>query len=470
MLIRNAEIHGLGLAHLRIAGGKVAAIGRDLQARDDEAVLEAGGGALLPGLHDHHLHLLALAAALESVPCGPPQVHDAEELARALGRRAAETPGDGWLRGTGYHESVAGDIDRHWLDRVVPDRPLRIQHRSGRLWILNSCALERLQADADAPLERLAGRPSGRLYDADAWLRQRLGSRPPGLERVGALLARYGITGVTDTSQHNGPEELAHFAAEQARGHLRQHVLAMGDARLDGAVPSSDVTPGHFKVHLHEIDLPPFDALCDDIRRSHEAGRNVAIHCVTRTELVFACAALDTAGSRPGDRIEHASVAPPETLPALAALGLTVVTQPNFVLERGDLYLKEVDPADRPWLYRARGLLAAGIPLAAGSDAPYGDPNPWLALEAAVTRRTRNGQPLETGEALSPEQALALFTSPAHDPGAPPRRIEVGAPADLCLLDRPWAAAREHPGAVQVLATWRNGQPTWMAPSRTFSQ
>jgi predicted amidohydrolase YtcJ len=474
MLIRNAELYGFGLGHLRIAGGKVAAMGQDLQPGNDEVVLEAEGGALLPGLHEHHLHLLALAAALESVPCGPPQVHDAEELARALALKAAEpqaASGDDWLRGTGYHESVAGDIDRHWLDRVVPDRPVRVQHRSGRLWILNSRGLECLKADADAPLERIAGQASGRLYDADAWLRQRLGSRPPSLARVGRLLASYGVTGVTDTSQHNGPQELAYFAAEQARGHLPQAVLAMGDARLDGALAQGEVQPGHFKVHLHENELPPFDALGDDIRRSHKAGRHVAFHCVTRTELVFACAALEAAGvdtgTYAGDRIEHASVAPPETLPPLAALarqGLVVVTQPNFIRERGDIYLREVEAADRPWLYRARGLLEAGIPLAAGTDAPYGDPNPWLALEAAVTRRSVRGQVLGADEALSPEQALALFTSPADQPGGPARQLAIGVTADLCLLDRPWAAARAELGAVRVRATWRGGQQVWQAP------
>ena len=34
-----------------------------------------------------------------------------------------------WLRGTGYHESVAGELDRHALDRWVPARPVRVQHR-----------------------------------------------------------------------------------------------------------------------------------------------------------------------------------------------------------------------------------------------------------------------------------------------------------------------------------------------------
>jgi len=119
------------------------------------------------------------------------------------------------------------------------------------------------------------------------------------------------------------------------------------------------------------------------------------------------------------------------------------VAQPHFVRERGDAYAVEVERADLPWLHRARGLEVAGVPLGAGTDAPFGAPDPWLSMRAAVERRTEAGARLGPDEALSPERALALFTSPARAPGAPPRRVEPGAAADLCLLDRPWVAARD---------------------------
>ena len=47
----------------------------------------------------------------------------------------------GWLRGVAYHESVAGPLDRDRLDAWVADRPLRVQHRSGALWMLNSAGI-----------------------------------------------------------------------------------------------------------------------------------------------------------------------------------------------------------------------------------------------------------------------------------------------------------------------------------------
>ena len=116
---------------------------------------------------------------------------------------------------------------------------------------------------------------------------------------------------------------------------------------------------------------------------------------------------------RAGDRLEHASVMPPAIAEWIARLGITVVTQPNFIRERGDSYLREVDTSDQPWLYRCRGAIDAGIALGGGTDAPYGDPDPWLAMQAAVTRRTLDGARVGVNECVTPERALELFTSPA---------------------------------------------------------
>jgi predicted amidohydrolase YtcJ len=182
---------------------------------------------------------------------------------------------------------------------------------------------------------------------------------------------------------------------------------------------------------------------------------------VTRSELVLAASAFAEAGSRPGDRIEHAAVAPPDAVQLLEKLPLTVVTQPGFIRERGDAYLVEVEPRDRPWLYRCRGFLDASVPLGGSTDAPFGDPDPWKAMRAAVDRRTEAGVTIGSNETLAPERALALFTSPQARPGATPRSIEVGARADLCLLDCPWATARSELSSGRVVATVRNGRVIW---------
>ena len=463
MLIRRAELPGRGETDVRLRAGRIAEIGANLSRARGEPELEAGGGALLPGLHDHHIHLFALAAAAGSIDCGPAAVRNAEGLRAALARAA--TTGSGWLRGVAYHECVAGDLDRARLDAWVPRRPLRIQHRSGALWVLNSAALAALGAERDpapAGLERDAsGRPTGRLYRGDDWLRARGGDAPPGLGAVGARLAALGITGITDAGAGNGAEAMAELCAAVGSGALPQRLRVMGTPELP-APPASlraRVARGAVKLLLDEARLPELDRLVETLREAHAAGRAAALHCATRTEVLFALAALRAAGAHRGDRLEHASVAPPEAVAEAAALGLRVVSQPHFLAERGEQYAADVAPEDLPWLYRGRAWLDAGVPLAAGSDAPYGSPDPWASMRAAVERRSGAGRPLAPDEALVPEQALALFTAPADDPGGPPRKIEPGAPAELCLLDRPWREARLRLRAEDVAASFCAGRP-----------
>ncbi len=454
MLIRRAEIAAGEVVDVRVRDERIVEICAALSAAPDEEVIDASGAALLPGLHDHHLHLRALAASLASVRCGPPQVVDEAALAASLRAADAKLAADTWLRGIGYHESVAGEIDRDWLDAAVPDRPLRVQHRSGRLWILNSAALEQIAADDAAPLERKAGRYTGRLYDADGWLRQHIATAPVSLHDASRLLARYGVTGVTDTTHHNDAAALQGFADAQARGELLQTIRAMGGASLDTCNTTwPRVQRGEHKFHLHEHELPDFAELVAAIRRSHKHGRCVAFHCVTRTELVFALAALREAGVLRGDRIEHAAIAPPELIEAIAALDLIVVTQPNFIAERGDAYLRDVAADDLPWLYRLRGFVDAGVPLALSTDAPFGEPNPWAAMHAAVTRRTPSGAAIAIAEALSANAALEMFLPALHEPAAGPRVLVAGADAALCLLDRGLAAALSDLSAVSVRMT-----------------
>ena len=463
MLIRRVEVGGRAPLDLRIDGDEITAIEKRLDPRPREEILEAAGGALLPGLHDHHIPLFALAAAARSVRCGPPAVTDRASLVAALLDHAVAD--DEWLRGIAYHESVAGDLDRDLLDRLVSDRPLRIQHRSGAAWFLNSRAIELLGLDGavDAPgIERRPdGRATGRLFRCDRLLRETvIGERMPVLGAASKRLATYGVTGVTDATATNAKQELRAFTDAAAAGDLLQRVLVMG-VRF---VPSPDdvmVTLGPVKILLDEYSLPALDDLTREIDHAHADDRAVAIHAVTRTELVLACGAFAAAGVRAGDRIEHAAVLTPEAAAWVAELGLTVVTQPSFVRERGDSYLRDVDVADRAWLYRCRGALDAGIPLGAGTDAPYGEPDPWLAMQAAVSRKTAAGTALGDAERLTPEQALGLFTSSPHAPGGAPRKIAIGSIADLCLLDRPWSRAREELASEHVVATVRAGHLIW---------
>ena len=467
LLIRRAELVALPHGTTRrmdvlVRNGQIA----DIAPRIETPIarqIDAGGSLLLPGLSDHHLHLFATAAALASVDCSPESNADEADLVERL-RTTADTNTNNeselrWLRGTGYDDSLAGPLDRNRLDEWLPNRPLRVQHASGKMWFLNSAALTQLNVAAldDPGVERdPAGEPTGRLFRLDAWLRQALAASPPSLATVSARLTRFGVTQVTDATPSNDAHAAALFAARQASGELRQRLRLMGNEALP-VIDSPRLGSGELKVLLDEAALPDLDALIARLRRAHKSDRRAAFHCVTPLETTFALAALDAAGALPGDRIEHASLLPPEQLEAIAERGVTVVTQPVFIHARGGRYRQSHGQEQWPQLYRTAGHLRLGTPLAFASDAPYGPLDPWLGMQAAVTRKTQAGETLGVEEAVSPEAALAAYLGAADEPGRP-RELKIGATADLCLLNQPWRVARANLSADLVRAVYIDGE------------
>ena len=185
--------------------------------------------------------------------------------------------------------------------------------------------------------------------------------------------------------------------------------------RTAAANSPSGARAGAGKRILHDDGLD-LDELTSWIAGRHDGGTPVAVHCVTAAQLVVTIAALRAAGALAGDRIEHAAVAPDDCLTDLAELGLTVVTQPNFVAERGDQYLVDVPAVELPQLWRLRSLLESRVRVALSTDSPFGGGDPWAAMRAAVRRETPAGAVLGPSERVSAATALNLFFGAAEEP------------------------------------------------------
>jgi predicted amidohydrolase YtcJ len=433
MLIRRGVMLDGAVVDIRV-GEQIDAVGESLGPRSGEYVLDAGLGAVLPGLHDHHLHLRAAAAALDSLSVGPPTVRTKEQLAQVL----TNTPpgSDGWIRAVGYHESVAGELDRVALDALVPHTPVRIQHRSGALWILNSAALARVG---------LPDHPDGRVPSADHGWTDALQRRGTDLAELSRRLTAFGVTGVTDATPDLTADDIVSLVVAHRRGEFRPTVRFLAPAKMI--------------LHDDRLDL---DALTDWIIDHRLANRPVAVHCVTAAQLVVTIAALRAAGTDPLDRIEHAAIVPYDNMVDLKELAVTVVTQPNFVSERGSQYLKDVPVDEQPYLWRIASLMATGIPVAGSTDAPFGAVDPWAAMRAAVNRTTGTGEVLGADERIAPRQALNLFLGQPDRP-AQPRTVEVGQPGDLCVLTVPPADALTELASDMVAATVIGGEVVYTA-------
>lgn len=464
VVIHDAEVDGRRV-DVAVGSGKIQSIGPARSIAWGPASIDAGGGALLPGLHDHHLHLLATAAARTSIHVGPPNVRSMADLADVV--RSAEVDDRGWLRATGYHESVAGQLDRWTLDVIEGERPIRVQHRSGQMWILNSRAIDELgiASMGREGVERDGnGRPTGRLFRMDDVVRKaspELTGRD--LAVVVEQLRMAGVTSATDASPFDSIEPLRTIAAGVRSGAVGLHVTVTGGVELLGERLPDGLVAGPVKLVLDDDRLPSLGTFADDIRAAHRHNRPVAVHAVSTLSLAFALAGFARTGAVRGDRIEHASVAPPDLVIQLAQRGLGVVTQPSLVAEQGDRYLDETEPEERDHLYPVASLMRAGVPVAFSSDAPYASFDPWTAVAAATSRLAPGGRVVGPDERTSALTALRAYLGGANEPFVP-RHVQVGGAADLCLLKVPLAEALAEPSSESVRATLLRGEITEHRP------
>lgn len=409
-LIRGALLDGRRV-DCRIVGALVAELADALEPRQDEMVLDAHGAVLLPGLADHHIHLFATAAAAASV-----------DLEGSTLLPSVDAGTTGWVRAIG----AGAELRRADVDVAWPNRPARVQHRSGALWTLNSAAVELLAAGLGADERR-----DGQLWRADTRLRALLdqhdASSVVDLSELGGRLASYGITHVTDASP-----DLDAAALRTLADAIPQHLLSLA---ADGAGPR--------KIVLADDRYQDPADLTRRVEAIHATGRAVALHAVSSATLAIAIFALSTAGVLPGDRIEHAAVCDDSAADRLAELGVIVVTQPSIHARHAAAFELASDPYERPLLWRYQELLDRGVSVVASSDAPYGDPDPWYTVAYASDREA----------SLAPATVLASYLTEPTRPAGSPRTVAIGAPADLCLR----AGGPGEIGAT-VLATFISGR------------
>jgi predicted amidohydrolase YtcJ len=387
----------------------------------------------------------------------------------AHARRVA--PG-AWVRGVGLDEQRLGRLPtRAELDRVALGRPVRLRHRSRHASVLNTLGLARLGR------MRAADRETGLVAGREADVSRAVGTLPPtvlaaGLAETSLALAAQGLTTVADATPRAWTALAAlRDAIDDGTFRLRVHAMRTTAGRPWPAHVRLVAGPVKILVDEGPHGMRPTAAvLARRIAAAAARGAQVAVHCVGSATLVAALAAFGAlpralrAGRR--HRLEHLAECPPPLIARVARLGLTVVTNPSFVLVRGDVYRRETPRDAWPWLYRARSLIDAGVVVAAGSDAPIAPVSPWLGIASARRRRTASGAALGATERLDAGTALALYTrAAAHalhadDAG----RLRVGGPADLVVVSPdPLRAPADEVADTHVRLTMVGGEVVFAA-------
>lgn len=429
-----------------IQGGRILRVsGRDIDpalAGPGTRVIDCAGKTVIPAFHDAHCHIPAYAESLLNIDVGPASVRSIADIAGKIKEAATALPAGSWIRCAGYNEFYLKEKrhpTRHDLDRATVAHPVKLTHRSGHAHVLNSRALAMagIGNESEEPpggmIERdlETGGPNGLLFGMGDYLAQRIA--PAGdneldaaMARAGRTLISLGVTMAQDASPGNGMARWSRFIRWKRQGLFAPRIVMMfGAGELDslqGRQPFYDkqtgLGSGAVKIMIDEVRgslNPPQEVLNRLAADIHHRGLQAALHAVEETTAGAAVTAIEYAlRERPGKghrhRLEHCSVCTPALARRLARMGAGVVTNPAFIYYSGERYLSEAPPHQLGHLYALNTMLKAGVRVAAGSDAPVANPDPLKGIYAAITRHALTGQEVTPGEAISPLEALKLYT------------------------------------------------------------
>lgn len=447
-----------------VSGGIIVAHGhyRDLKplVGPRTHLIPLAGRTVSPGFIDCHLHFMegaSVAAGLSVLRC-----RTIEELLADLRVGTGKSPPGNWLRAFGCDEALIRDRrgpTRAELDLAVPKNPLRLRHQTLHGSWLNSRAIAQLGLERDdfkpPPGVFIARDATGRLTGFVAGMEEWISN---GMPRVTAAeleararffsreLASAGITAFTDATARNGVDEISTLARLVANGSICQRTSVMIGAANLGALPAIGQIAASRGIGIPAakfIDAVHWEMphLVRTVADAMTAGIDCAFHATEVEELETALHAIESARDRVPQkaldrvvaRIEHGGLIPPDYPERIAGLGAWIVTNPGFVYYRGAKYAGE--PGLIHFLYRAKSLAAAGVNLAAGTDAPVTPARPLAAIAAAIARVSVEGYELALTEGLAPAESLALFTSAAARLSRlAAGEISVGCLADLIVL------------------------------------
>lgn len=433
-------------ADVLIADGVIAEVGFAARPRGVPEI-DGGGRWIIPGLWDAHVHLGQWALARRRLDLSG--TSSPEEVLAIVGQAAHSgrpVIGTGQRAGTWTRGVTVAE-----LDAVCADVPAVLVNSDFHHAWLNTAALDALglarRDGVVAEAEWFAAYPRvvATLEAPPA---------PADYRRVLRDAAARGVTGLVDFEfeapwsdwaqrWHEGCD-LLRVRWSPYEGQLSSVVAAGLDsgARLPGA--DDRLTVGSLKI-ISDGSLGTRTAWCREpyadtggwgapnqsagelaalLAGGRQAGLRVATHAIGDRALEVALAAYAATGA--AGSIEHAQLSTGGAIRDLARLGLTASVQPSHLLD-------DHETTDRVWADRAdrcftfRSMLDHGVDLAFGSDAPVAPLDPWLAIGTAVLRGRPGDDPWHPEQVITAAEAIAASVDG--------RRIAVGQPGDLALLD-----------------------------------
>jgi predicted amidohydrolase YtcJ len=475
---------------LAIRGDRIVATGDTktivAMAGPKTSQIDLHGGTAIPGINDAHHHFgveAPNAVDVDLKTMDPTWSQAREGITAAIAKSPANS-----LINVEIGEAIFQDVsvNRDTLDQVAPHNPVMMGTFTGHGFILNTAAL-RLCGVAENQPDPLGGRferdAKGRLTGtvreyAGLDLERGLSDAVPESVAVGQLrqtldeAKRFGITSIQELSAFSAPARTVSLLeavpteirvrivrmpgttpagrdVEEGKGvpvHPTNLITVSGEKwMVDGVGIEGTFTPrGAIKIPaalpldpaFGNLQLTfPKEEIAAMLRESIKNNDQILLHISGYKGAKAVLDAMDASGGKAvwdGRRVrfEHGDGVFPDLYQRIKQDGVVVVQNPSHLM--GGAALTTAPPGTE--LFRdgqpLKSLLAAGIPVALGSDGPL---NPYLNIMFATIHADRHS------EAITREQAVIAYTltsAYAEFQEKEKGSLEAGKLADIAVLSQ----------------------------------
>lgn len=519
-LIHNAELLSFdsafrnGSDSMVVEKGVIKAIGKinELQSyvQSGMKMLDAGGKTIMPGFNDTHIHIWKVGN-LKTLMLDLRSAEDLDHMLTMLSEYLRRFPEASWITARGFNEmswkqpNFPTKLD---LDKVSRDKPVYVIHTSAHTAVANSKALELASVSRDTKIPEggqmqmgADGNPNGVFSETAMAL---ISNHIPAYTKeelktmIGAArkeMYEYGITAATDPAVD--PLLLKTYKEMNQDQTLGFRLNAIPILLPDGSnVPFP--LPGCFESAFMKVNTVKFfsdgglsngtaalkrtyknstgfgmlrlkkDKYLKLCRDAMEGGLAIATHAIGDRAIDLV---LDVYKELYRDfpvttnRIEHLGLPSIKNLEDMATYQIAASMQSIFIYELGRNFINWLDEEYLSHCYPVKSVLQQGILLALSSDAPVvQDFNPLKGVEAAITRRNRDGHLIAEQESISAWQALKAYTADAarlsKEPGI--GVLKAGNLADFIVLNQnPLNVSANHLATVKVDKTFVGGKLVW---------
>jgi predicted amidohydrolase YtcJ len=510
---------------IAVRGGQIAALGTAADIAglkgDDTKVVDLAGRTLLPGFVDPHQHSCFVALFEELLAdVGYTTYPTRADLIAGLKALDAKLPQGTWLLAYDFDNLLqGGDLSMTELDGVSKDRPILVWYINMHDGAANSAAFK--IADIPSNVGTLPGGGhfgrnsdgsfNGLIYEESAMLKFVPHALPQITPQIFAkamkdffkTAATFGYTTTHEpgTVQPEWIEGLAKLTAS-GTGRLSaslqyDDLAAANDYRQYGAGAKPSFLPNsRFSLYGIKIigdgsnqtltgaqtipylnttekgspNYPP-DELTKMVADVKAAGWPVQIHCNGDATIDDALNAIEAAyGANPAtgiNRIEHSTMARPDQLKRMKALGVQPSFLMNHVFFYGAAYRDQLFGPDRTaFMDPAGACIAEDIPFTLHTDGPCSPLGALRLVQTAVTRVCDiDKSVIGPDQAISVEAALHAVTAAAAVQIGQGDRIgtlETGKEADFVVLEQdPFKVAPDEIMDIKISETWVAGEQTF---------